>query len=55
MPKKIYKDRDEIRKNTITVPVNASEKANIKQEANKRGMTMSAYCRHMLVYGREDV
>lgn len=55
MPKKIYKDRDEIRKNTITVPVNAAEKRKIKQEANKRGMTMSAYCRHMLVYGRGDI
>lgn len=53
MPKKIYKDRDEIRKNTIAVPVNATEKAKIKAEADKRGLTVSAYCRHMLIYGKE--
>lgn len=53
MPKKIYKDRDEIRKNTIAVPVNATEKAKIKAEADKRGLTVSSYCRHMLIYGKE--
>ena len=53
MPKKTYKNRDEVRKNTIAVPVNATEKAKIKAEADKRGLTVSAYCRHMLVYGKE--
>lgn len=53
MPKKIYKNRDEIRKNTIAIPVNAAEKAKIKAEADKGGLTVSAYCRHMLIYGKE--
>ena len=53
MPKKIYKNRDEVRKNTIAVPVNATEKAKIKAEADKRGLTVSAYCRHVLIYGKE--
>lgn len=53
MPKKIYKNRDEIRKNTIAVPVNAIEKAKIKAEADKRSLTVSAYCRHMLIYEKE--
>lgn len=53
MPKKIYKNRDEVRKNTIAVPVNATEKVKIKAEADKRGLTVSAYCRHVLIYGKE--
>lgn len=55
MPKKIYKDRDEIRRNTVAVPVNAVEKSKIKSEADKRGMTISAYCRHILVYGKDEI
>ena len=55
MPKKIYKSRDEVRKNSIVVPVNAAEKAKIKDEAEKRGMTVSAYCRHVMVYGKEEL
>lgn len=55
MPKKIYKNREEVRKNTVAVPVNAIEKAKIKKEADKRGMTVSAYCRHVLIYGKENV
>lgn len=51
MPKKIYKNRDEIRRNTVAVPVNKEEKAQIKKAADERGMTVSAYCRHILVYG----
>ena len=53
MARKIYKNRDEMRKNTIAVPVNAIEKAKVKAEADKRGLTGSAYCRHMLIYGKE--
>ena len=54
MPKKTYKSRDEIRKNSIVVPVNEAEKAKIKEEAEKRGMTVSAYCRYVMVYEKED-
>lgn len=55
MPKKVYKSRDEVRKNSIVVPVNEAEKTKIKEEAEKRGMTVSAYCRHVMVYGREEL
>lgn len=53
MPKKIYKNRDEIRKNTVAVPVNAKEKAKIKAKAEQMGLTVSSYCRHVLIYDHE--
>ena len=51
--KKMYDNRDEVRKNAITVPLNAAEKAIIKEKASKLGMTVSAFCRFMLVAGGE--
>ncbi len=54
MPKKSYKSRDKVRNHTLSVPVNENEKLKIKEEADKRGMTVSAYCRHMMVYGKKE-
>lgn len=49
--KKLYEDRDEIRRCSVTVPVNQKEKDLIKERASKLGMTVSSYCRFRLVYG----
>lgn len=41
-------NRDEVRANTLTVPMNKEEKEKIKKGADKMGVTMSAFARIVL-------
>lgn len=43
--KKAKTNRDEVRENSITVPMNAEEKAKLKKAADKWGVPMSAFVR----------
>ena len=38
-------NRDEIRENSLTVPMNEDEKKSIKRAADEMGVTMSAFAR----------
>lgn len=43
--KKAKSNRDEVRENSITIPMNAEEKAKLKKAADKWGLSMSAFVR----------
>jgi len=51
--KTAYENREEVRTTVITFPVSTIEKAAIKEAADKMGMTLSSYCRYVLIYGKE--
>lgn len=38
-------NRDEVRENSLTVPMNEDEKKSIKRAADEMGVTMSAFAR----------
>lgn len=41
-------NRDEVRENTLTIPMTAEEKESIKRRADEMGVSMSAYARIIL-------
>lgn len=46
--KKAKSNRDEVRENTLCVLLSASEKEAVEREANKMGLSMSAWARMIL-------
>ena len=46
--KKAKSNRDEVRENTLCVLLSASEKEAVEREANKMGLSMSAWARMVL-------
>ena len=46
--KKAKSNRDEVRENTLCVLLSATEKEAVEREANKMGLSMSAWARMIL-------
>ena len=46
----VLKSKYELRNSTIVIQVTAEEKKQIQLAAEKAGMTVSAYCRYVLIY-----
>ena len=47
--KRAKSNRDEVRTNTLSILLSAVEKEAVEREANKKGLSMSAWARMVLV------
>lgn len=47
-------NREEVRKNSVTIPMTAEEKEQIKKLAHKSGMAVATYVRYVLIQHGKD-